>query len=209
MQKRFKILFIITNIFLICSFNSFGQTDSLDNNIRICGEFVETIIIVNRVAFKPKSQEYNIDFRKKKKEDCWNCTHINYIDGLEVSDEILNNLGLSLKRNRDVIDSLTCYSFKYRNDDPKNCIETYYYYVTLKIPIILNGVKLNHEEKETILSAIKMDEIHEVKTKRNFWGKALAVEITTVEKIQNKVSCNSRRKIKKNGANIWTNADTQ
>ena len=82
---------------------------------------------------------------------------------------------------KNVIDSLTCYSFDYRNNDSLECIETLYLDIILKIPVKLNGALLKPDERGVILSKIHESQLLEIKKKRNIFGKATLVITTNDE----------------------------
>ena len=181
MKKIFIILIFFSSILFICNCNSFGQTEQKDtvktninyNNVR-GPDITGFVIALNRIIFIAKISHHNI--RNFKFNLCWNIKNIYYLEGMELSEDFFFNLNL---RQKNVVDSLTYVSFDYRNKDTLNCIETEYFFITLKIPIILNGIKLKPEEKKDVLSKIRKEDLQTVRTNRNFWGKNKAVEITT------------------------------
>jgi hypothetical protein len=182
MQKSFVFYIVL----FISSFNSFSQTEQKDsiktsiNSSKVRGPDINEntariVIVMNGTLFIPQGSKYNLYF-KKNKNRCWNYKNNFYIEGIELQEDSFNNLNL---RQKDVVDSLTCYCFDYKDNDTLSCISTFYYYVYVKVPIILNGVKLTAEEKEIVLSKIPKEDLQEVRTKRNFWGKNIAIEINT------------------------------
>jgi hypothetical protein len=169
--------FVFYIILFISSFSCFCQTERIDTesycNVR--GPDIKYIVLViNRLIFKPKNPQCAI--KSFKSINCWNYKNNFYIEGIELSEDSFNNLNI---RQKNVVDSLTCYCFDYKDNDTLSCISTFYYYVSVKIPIILNGVKLTAEEKEIVLSKIPKEDLQEIRTKRNFWGKNIAIEINT------------------------------
>ena len=86
------------------------------------------------------------------------------MDSLEISEEIY--LKEDLLNN--VTDSEGFYMLEKTNTDTSSCVITLKLFLNIKIPIILNGIPLDTENKKQVLAEIKPENLLYVEKKNPF-----------------------------------------
>jgi hypothetical protein len=129
---------------------------------------------INGILFYPKTQTEN------RPDSLYNfCDNIRkrifFLDGLEMSEDIFLKLNLKQKY---VTNKGAWYIYQYKKQDTTNCVESTSLFLSINIPIKLNGVELNPYEKETVLKKIQSGQLVAINSKRNIFGKA-TIEIIT------------------------------
>ena len=157
---------------LIFSLTIFLQLNA-QNNQGPCGLNIQHIFVMNGLVFVPENHQCNKPC--KDVNFCENYETKYYIDGFEIPEDFLLDLHL---KQKDVIDDKTCYRYEYYKNDTINCVITLNLFISLKIPIVLNGVELELENRSLILMKINADKIIKIKKKRSIFGKTI-IEITT------------------------------
>ena len=87
---------------------------------------------------------------------CEGQTKAFFLHGLELPFDSLVKLNLRIKNQ---LENQSFYELRYKENDPLKCIEHINYYITIKIPIFLNGKELPLEKSFEILGAIAPNEI--------------------------------------------------
>ena len=161
-KQKIFLLILIGNIFF-----SFGQ----ESNIR--GATPQKIMIItNKMVFYPKDTLSPVIRHKY----CDNQSKTFFLNGLELPFDSLVKLQL---KDRNVFNKQSFYELKYKENSSSNCIEHINYYITIKIPISLNGKELSLEESSKILRAITPSEIVSIQRFYYYSKKKGRIEITT------------------------------
>ena len=163
-KQTLLLLIVAGNIFF-----SFGQ----DSNVR--GHIIhyqKTLIVTCRMVFSSIDTLYPI----VRIKDCENQTKTFFLHGLELPFDSLVKLELRIKNQ---FENQSFYELKYKENDPFNCIEHINYYVTIKIPIFLNGEEIPLEKSFEILNAIAPDEIVSIRRIYPYLKKKGRIEIVT------------------------------
>ena len=159
-----------TIFFLILTGNlffSFGQ----ESNIR--GATPQKIMIItNKMVFFPKDTLSPVIRHKY----CDGQSKTFFLNGLELPFDSLVKLQLTYKN---ALKGQSFYELKYKENNRSNCIEHINYYITIKIPIFLNGKELSLEESSKILGAIMPNEIVSIQRFYHYSKKKGRIEITT------------------------------
>jgi len=146
---------------------------SAQNKRDPCGTTVQYIQVMNGIIFTAKDAQS--DKSSELIRFCKNYKKSYTIEGLDIPEHLFLNLHL---KQKDVMESKTWYSYRYKNQDTNQCVIHVDFFISLKIPIKLNGVELKPAEKETALQKISTDKIVSITLKHPILSKA-TVEITT------------------------------
>ena len=124
--KQIILLSILTgNIFF-----SFGQNSTVRSQPI---DYPKTKIVTRKMVFDSKDTLYQI----VRIEYCEGQTKTFFLNGLELPFDSLVKLNLrKIKQST----KQSFYELRYKENDPLNCIEHINYYITVKIPIFVNGV---------------------------------------------------------------------
>lgn len=104
---------------------------------------------------------------------CVEKKRVYFLEGLEVPETAFLKLGL---KQKDIINDKACYFYTYRNQDTTDCIEQANLYLSVNIPIKLNGLELQETKKG--LKQIAPEQLLTVTRVKSFFGKGF-IEITT------------------------------
>ena len=151
--------FIVFIIFIFSTSHIIGQENQ---NIRIDKENVKVVMVANKHIFSPVNVDSIID--TSKINFCNDYETIYFLDSLEISEEIY--LKEDLLNN--VTDSEGFYMLEKTNTDTSSCVITLKLFLNIKIPIILNGIPLDTENKKQVLAEIKPENLLYVEKKNPF-----------------------------------------
>ena len=148
--------FIVFIVFIISTSHIMSQENE---NIRICKENVKVVMVANKHLFSPVNVDSIID--TSKINFCNDYETIYFLDSLEISEEIYLKEDLL----NDVTDSEGFYILVKTENDTTNCVSTLKLFLNIKIPIILNDIPLETDNKKQVLAEIKPENLLYVKKK--------------------------------------------
>jgi hypothetical protein len=158
-----KIKLIIFLIIIANMLSSFGQNSTVRG---IDPE--KTLLVICKMVFEPKDTLNPII----KSKFCDNESKTFFLNGLELPFDSLVKLQLSYKNT---LRNQCFYDLKYNEDDSLNCIAHINYYITIKIPIFLNGKEISLEQSVKILGRVLPNELLSIQRVK----KKERIEITT------------------------------
>lgn len=99
---------------------------------------------------------------------CPDLTRRYNLDSLEISEDLFEREKLFR-----VVKKLGWYSFLFENSDTSACVSILKFFLTIEVPVVLNGVELSDAEKVSALDMIDPSRIVSLKAKRRylFFGK--------------------------------------
>jgi len=106
---------------------------------------------------------------------CPDYTRLYFLDGLELSEEMfeLENLFKGVTKEE------RWYTFKFRDSDTTKCVEVLRFFLTVKVPVVLNGLELESFETERVLAEIRPEQIVSVKKRKTWILGSTFLEIVT------------------------------
>ena len=160
MVVKIKLIILLILASMLCSF---GQNNTVRGE-----EPQKTSLVMCKMVFHPKDTLNPII--KSKFCDVQSKTF--FLNGLELPFDSLVKLQLTYKNT---LSNQCFYELKYKENNTSNCIEHINYYITIKIPIFLNGKEIPLERSIKMLETVSPNEmltIQRVKKKGR-------IEITT------------------------------
>ena len=136
------LLIIISN--MLCSF---GQNSTVRSHYP-----QKTSLIMCKIIFQPKDTLNPVI----KSKFCDNLSKTFFLNGLKLPFDSLVKLQL---RSKDLFNNQCLYELKYKGDDSSTCIEHVNYYITIKIPIFLNGKEIPLERSVKILERVSPNDL--------------------------------------------------
>ncbi len=160
-----RVLRNIALVVLISPIATFGQTDSTRFRI-ICGTPTGMIYAVNGNIFSPKNpgsnkSQFEIKF-------CDGSKHIYYLEGLQLVENKFLEIGI---KRKDILEKKSVFTYQYKNHDTTSCVEFINLFVSVSIPIRLNGMELKDDEKESVLNKIRPEQLVTIKRVSSFFRK--------------------------------------
>ncbi len=151
--------FIVFIVFIVSTSHIIGQENQ---NIRICKENVQLVIVANKHLFRPA----NVDSINNSLDInyCNDYETIYFLDSLEISEEIY--LKEDLLNN--VTESEGFYILLKTENDKINCVSVLKLFLNIKIPIFLNNAPLDIDNKKQVLAEIKPENLLYVEKKNPF-----------------------------------------
>lgn len=143
-----------------------------ESNIRR-PEVTGHLYIISGNIFYPKTQADNKPQSKMK--FCDGVKHIYYLEGLQLSEDKFLEIGI---KRKDIIEKKSEYAYLYKNNDTTDCVEFFNLFISVSIPIILNGVELKDDEIEKTLRNLATEKIVSIVRKKSL-GKG-TIEIKTI-----------------------------
>ncbi len=162
-------ILIIQIIFFNQLFSQFIESNKRDP----CGEVTGHLYIINGNIFYPKTQTDNKPQSEIK--FCDGNKHIYYLEGLQLTEKKFLEIGI---KRKDIIKKKSVYVYQYKNNDTTNCVEFINLFISVSIPIILNGVELKGDEREKKLRNLTTEKIVSIVRKKSF-GRCI-IEIKTM-----------------------------
>ena len=146
-------------VFIISISHIIGQENQ---NIRIDQSNAQLVILLSKHLFYAT----NVDSGKKPSDIdyCDDYETIYFLDSLEISEEIY--LKEDLLNN--VTDSEGFYILVKTENDTTNCVSVLKLFLNIKIPIFLNNVPLDTDNKKQVLAEIKPENLLSVEKKNPF-----------------------------------------
>ena len=161
-KQRIFLLILIGNLLF-----SFGQNSTVRGQ-----EPLQTILVTCHMVFYP-TDTLNPVIRN---EFCENESKTFFLNGLELPFDSLVKLQLTYKNT---IKKQSFYELKYKENNRSNCIEHINYFITIKIPIFVNGKEISLEESFEILRTIAPSEIISIQRFYPYSKKKGKIEIIT------------------------------
>ena len=162
-KQKIFLLIIIGNVLF-----SFGQNSTVRGP-----EPLQTILVTCHMVFYPKNTLHPII----RNEFCENESKTFFLNGLELPFDSLMKLQLTYKNT---LKKQSFYELKYKENNTSNCIEHINYYITIKIPIFLNGKEIPLENGFEILGAITPSEIVSIQRRNPHSKKKGRIEIISL-----------------------------
>ncbi len=151
--------------------HAFGQNIET-KQLEPCGDNIKQMLIVNGLVFNQRTKLDSINNIQTK--FCDSIPHIYFLEGLELSERQFLDIGIKAK---DCIQENLVYEFANNQNDSVKCIDTIYLFVSLAIPIHLNGKELTQIKKTNYLQDIKIQS-SSIRIRRKFIKKAILEIIT-------------------------------
>jgi len=161
-KQRIFLLILIGNILF-----SFGQNSTVRGQ-----EPQKTMIITNKMVFYPKDTLNPV----VRNEFCENQSKTFFLNGLELPFDSLVKLQLT---DKNVLNKQSFYELKYKENNTSGCIEHINYFMTIKVPIFVNGKEISLEESLEVLGAITPSEIVSIQRLYPYSKKKGKIEIIT------------------------------
>jgi hypothetical protein len=168
-RKQVVRVFILTLLQISVCIHIYAQTEPIGS----CATYISKVYIVKGTIFNPRTPAENKPYAIKY---CDTYDRIYYLEGLKLSEKKYFEIGI--KRN-DFIKNKLEFANEYKNNDTTSCVELIDLFVSVSIPIKLNGKELNCEDREKILKNIPSGELFRIRRKKPFLGKAV-IEIATM-----------------------------
>lgn len=126
---------------------SFGQNSTVRGH-----DIQKTSLVLCKMTLHPKDTLNPVI----KSKFCEGQSKTFFLNGLELPFDSLVKLNLRIKNQ---LENQSFYELRYKEDDPLYCIEHINYFITIKIPIFVNGEKIPLEKSFEILGSIAPNEI--------------------------------------------------